>query len=85
MQVTVQSARRHLSKKLIRRGTRRRKDAVIAKGEMPVVRLIPIPRARFRIGQLKGQLKGRVPDFLAPMDEGELTSWAKAGSGGCPF
>jgi len=73
MQVTVQSARKNLSRLIdaVLAG----EEVVIAKDGVPVVRLAPIRRSRFKIGLLKGQLGGQAPDFLAPMSEDELASW----------
>ena len=55
-------------------------DIVIARGEQPVVRLVPIeqkPRGR-RFGALAG--KGRVTDaFFEPLPDDELALWAGEG------
>ena len=48
---------------------------VIAKGEKPVVRLVPIPQGKFRFGVLEPGALGDGPDFLAPLDEEELAAW----------
>jgi antitoxin (DNA-binding transcriptional repressor) of toxin-antitoxin stability system len=48
---------------------------VIAKGDEPVVRLVPIRRGRFKLGIVPRDALGEVPDFLAPMDEEELRTW----------
>lgn len=50
-------------------------DVVIAKENKPIVRLIPIPQGKFRIGLLAGRLTGPDPDFLTPMPEDELGLW----------
>jgi prevent-host-death family protein len=73
MQVTVHSAKTNLSKLID--AALAGEEVIIAKGKTPVVKLVPIPRSPFKIGLLKGQLSGPVPDFLAPMDEDELASW----------
>ncbi|TVR05862.1 MAG: type II toxin-antitoxin system prevent-host-death family antitoxin [Salinarimonadaceae bacterium] len=44
-------------------------DVVIARGEKPVARLLPVrPARRFRLGILAGKV-GSAPDFLKPMSE----------------
>ena len=50
-------------------------EVVIAKGEKPVVRLVPIPQGAFRFGVLGPGALGDGPDFLAPLDEDELAAW----------
>lgn len=71
-QVTIHAAKTNLSKLI--EAALRGEDVVIAKGSKPVVRLVPVTRGGFRIGLLKGKL-GAGPDFLEPMDEGELQVW----------
>jgi prevent-host-death family protein len=50
-------------------------DVVIVKGDKPVVRLVPIPQGKFKFGVLEPGAFGDGPDFLSPMDEGELAAW----------
>ena len=50
-------------------------EIVIAKGEKPVVRLVPIPQGAFRFGVLPLGALGLGPDFFAPLDEDELAAW----------
>jgi antitoxin (DNA-binding transcriptional repressor) of toxin-antitoxin stability system len=50
-------------------------EVVIAKGDKPVVRLVAIPQGQFKFGVLKRDALGQGPDFLSPMDEGELAAW----------
>jgi len=52
-------------------------DVVIAKGSQPVVRLVPIPQGRFKLGIMAGAL-GTIPDFLEPQDEADLDAWEGA-------
>jgi prevent-host-death family protein len=73
MQVTIHSAKTNLSK-LIEKALAG-EEVVIAKGNTPVVKLVPVSRSRFKIGLLEGKLTGPGPDFLAPMDEDELALW----------
>jgi antitoxin (DNA-binding transcriptional repressor) of toxin-antitoxin stability system len=45
---------------------------VIAKGDKPVVRLVPIPQGKFRFGVLPPGSLGEGPDFFALMDDEEV-------------
>jgi prevent-host-death family protein len=73
MQVTVHAAKTHLSKLI--EAALAGEEVVIARRRKPVVRLVPIPQGRFKIGVLEGQLTGPGPDFLEPLDEDELKRW----------
>ena len=74
-QFTVHAAKTHLSKLI--EATLAGDDVVIAKGNKPVVRLVAIPQAKFKIGLLEGKL-GSGPDFFEPMDEHALGDWEGA-------
>ena len=51
-------------------------EVVIARGRIPVVRLVPLPRSGVVFGLLKDRVPpGSAPDFLEPMDETELALW----------
>ncbi len=50
-------------------------EIVIAKGDKPVVRLVPIPQGKFKFGVLEPGALGEGPDFFTPMDEDELAAW----------
>ena len=71
-QVTVHAAKTHLSRLI--ESALAGEDVVIARGNIPVVRLVPVVKASFRIGPLAGQL-GSGPDFLAPLEGAELDAW----------
>jgi prevent-host-death family protein len=71
-QFTVHAAKTHLSKLI--EAALAGDDIVIAKGSKPVVRLVPIPSAKFKVGLLKGKL-GPGPDFFGPLDDAELEGW----------
>lgn len=70
--VTVHTAKTHLSKLI--EAALAGEEVVISRGNQPVVRLVPIPQAGFKIGLLSGQL-GAAPDFLTPMSDEELSVW----------
>lgn len=71
-QVTVHAAKTNLSKLID--AALAGEEIVIAKGNDPVVRLVPIERETFKFGVRKGQY-GEVPDFLEPMDPADLDLW----------
>lgn len=73
MQVTVHAAKTNLSKLI--EAALAGEEVVIAKGRRPVVKLVPIARAKFRIGILKGKVTGPGPDFFEPLGEDELDLW----------
>jgi len=76
MQVTIHAAKTNLSKLID--AALSGEEVVIAKGRKPVVKIVPIGQAPFKIGLLKGRIGGKGPDFFEPMDEEELTSWEGA-------
>jgi prevent-host-death family protein len=73
MQVTVHAAKTHLSKLI--EAALSGEEVVIARGRKPVVKLVPIPQGKFKIGLLKRELTGPGPDFFEPLDEDELALW----------
>lgn len=74
-QVNIHTAKTQLSKLI--EAALVGEDVVIAKGSQPVVRLVPIPQGRFKLGIMAGTL-GNIPDFLEPQDEGDLDAWEGA-------
>jgi len=72
-QVTIHAAKTQLSRLIA--AAVAGEEVVIAKGGKPIVRLVPIPQGRFTIGLMADRLTAPAPDFLAPMDEDELTLW----------
>ena len=73
MQVTVHAAKIQLSKLI--EAALRGEEVIIARGSEPVVQLVAIPKAAFKIGLLEGQVTGSGPDFFEPMDTDELAPW----------
>jgi prevent-host-death family protein len=71
--VTIHVAKTQLSKLIEAALTG--EEVVIAKGDKPVVRLVPIPQGQFKLGVLEQGALGDGPDFFAPMDEDELVAW----------
>lgn len=73
VQVTVHAAKTNLSKLI--EAVLAGEEVVIAKGKQPMVKIVPFPRSRFKIGVLKDQIAGPGPDFFEPMDDAELALW----------
>jgi antitoxin (DNA-binding transcriptional repressor) of toxin-antitoxin stability system len=71
-QVTIHAAKTNLSKLI--EAALGGEDIVIARGDKPVVRLVPVQRGAFKVGLLEGRL-GSVPDFLEPMPDADLDLW----------
>ena len=48
---------------------------MIARGDKPVLKLVPVPKQAFPFDVLAGDVEGPVPDFFEPMDEESLALW----------
>ena len=73
MQMNIAEAKAKLSELIA--AVERGEDVVIARGGVPVARLVPATQGRrFRIGMADGTL-ARCPDFLEPMAEDDLRAW----------
>ena len=72
--VTVHYAKTNLSR-LIKRALAG-EEIVIARGSVPVLRLVPIPRPKVnrKFGAMRGRA-GTSPAFFEPMTEAELKLW----------
>lgn len=76
MRITVHAAKTNLSRLIERAG--RGEEVVIARGDTPVVRLVPLarqPKGR-RFGAMKGRARTGAAFFEA-LPEGELRLWEK--------
>ncbi|RJF87517.1 type II toxin-antitoxin system Phd/YefM family antitoxin [Oleomonas cavernae] len=73
MKVTIHTAKTNLSKLI--EAALAGEEVVIAKGNKPMVKLVPLPQGNFRIGLLEDQLTGPGPDFFEPLAEDELVLW----------
>src|ERR1700726_4982725 len=74
--ITVHEEKTHLSK-LIERALRG-EDVVVHRGDVAVVRLVPVKRAvpRRRFGAMKGTIE--VPkSFFDPLPDAELAAWGR--------
>lgn len=72
MLCTVHNAKSQLSKLI--EAALSGEEVIIAKGSKPVVRLVAIPQTDFKLGLLAGKV-GATPDFLEPLDVGDLDAW----------
>lgn len=80
MQVTIHAAKTNLSKLI--KAALDGEDVVIARGDQPVVRLVPVGKKnKFVFGILADKLKDPPPDFFEPMSEEGLASWEGNDSG----
>ncbi|GHD17494.1 type II toxin-antitoxin system Phd/YefM family antitoxin [Tianweitania populi] len=73
MQVTVHAAKTNLSKLI--EAALSGEEVIIAKGKLPVVKIVPVAQGQFKVGLLKDQLTGTGPDFFEPMSDDELALW----------
>lgn len=73
MQVTIHAAKTNLSKLI--EAVQAGEEVVIARGKMPVARLVAVTRQKFKVGLLDKSLEGTAPDFLEPMSEQDLVLW----------
>ncbi len=72
-QYTVHAAKTNLSKLI--ESALNGEEVVIARGDEPVVRLVPVRKARFKFGVLAKELGDSSPDFFEPMSEEDLRLW----------
>jgi prevent-host-death family protein len=73
MLYTIHAAKTNLSKLIA--AVEAGEEVVIARGDKPVVRLVPVPKKEFKFGILPKELGDTMPDFLEPMTEEELLDW----------
>ncbi|MCA1493825.1 type II toxin-antitoxin system Phd/YefM family antitoxin [Sinorhizobium alkalisoli] len=73
MQVTIHNAKTNLSKLI--EAAKAGEEVIIAKGKIPVARIVAIPQNKFTIGLLEGKVTGDGPDFFEPMSEDDLALW----------
>lgn len=73
MKVTVHAAKTNLSKLI--EAALAGEEVIIARGDTPVVQLVPVTRSGFRYGGLPPEVAATMPDFLEPMSEEELADW----------
>ena len=74
--VTIHAAKTNLSRLIERACAGER--VVIARGKIPVARLVPVdaPKPRRRFGALKGRIRV-TKAFFAPLPDDELNAWGE--------
>lgn len=77
MQVKIHHAKTNLSKLI--QAALDGEEVVIARGDTPVVRLVPVRQNRFKLGLLPPEVAKGMPDFLEPMREEDLRLWEGRG------
>ena len=73
MQVTIHAAKTQLSKLI--EAAQNGEEVIIARGDVPVVKLTPIARPNFKFDLWKGQIAPPPDDFFDPLDEAEQALW----------
>jgi prevent-host-death family protein len=74
MQITIHAAKTNLSKLID--AALKGEEVIIARGDTPVVRLVPVEAKKaFKFGVIPELVGTQAPDFLEPMTEEELREW----------
>ena len=74
MQMNIHAAKTNLSKFI--EAAEQGEDVIIARGNKPAVRLVPVVEKRMiRFGVIPELVGTEPPDFLEPMSEEELQLW----------
>jgi prevent-host-death family protein len=74
MQITIHAAKTNLSKLI--EAVERGEEVIIARGDKPVAKLVPVVEKRkFKFGVIPELVGTKAPDFLEPMSEEELREW----------
>ena len=74
MQMTIHAAKTNLSKLID--AALKGEEVIIARGNTPVVRLVPVVEKKgFKFGVIPELVGTQAPDFLEPMTEEELREW----------
>ncbi len=73
MQVTIHAAKTNLSKLI--KAALAGEEVIIANGDKPVVKLVPMQGRRYQFGGLEGKLAPPPDDFFEPLSEDELAEW----------
>lgn len=73
MQYTVHAAKSQLSKLI--EAAERGEEVIIARRNIPAVRLVPVEKRKIKFGLLKHLVDTDPNDWFEPMDEEELALW----------
>jgi antitoxin (DNA-binding transcriptional repressor) of toxin-antitoxin stability system len=50
-------------------------EAIVANGDKPVVKLAALPKAQYKLGELRGQWPPPLDSFFAPLTREQLAGW----------
>ncbi len=73
MQVNIHEAKSQLSKLI--KAALAGEEVIIANGNRPVVKLVPVSASGFRLGGLVGKVAPPPDSFFDPLSEEELREW----------
>ena len=73
MQVNIHAAKSQLSKLI--KAALAGEEVIIAKGDEPVVKLVPLRRAGYRLGAMAGAIPAPPDSFFDPLGEDALDDW----------
>lgn len=73
MQVTINNAKEQLPELIA--AAQAGEEVIIADGDRPVARIVPLPVRPFRLGGLVGVVPPPPDDFFEPLSEDELREW----------
>ena len=73
MQFTIHAAKTQLSKLI--QAALAGEEVIIANGDTPVVKLVPLPRCGYKLGGLEGKVAPPPDEFFEPLSEAELAAW----------
>lgn len=73
MQVNIHKAKSQLSKLI--KAALAGEEVIIAHGNRPVVKLVPVPSKGYRLGGLEGVIPPPPDSFFDPLTEEELREW----------
>jgi antitoxin (DNA-binding transcriptional repressor) of toxin-antitoxin stability system len=73
MQVTIQAAESQLEKLID--AARAGEEVIIANGDKPIAKLVPITQLNFKFDMWKGKIAPPPDDFFDPLSEEEQALW----------
>lgn len=73
MQVNIHAAKSQLSKLI--QAALAGEEVIIANGDRPVVKLVPLAPAGYRLGGKIGEIAAPPDTFFEPLDEAALGDW----------
>ncbi len=73
MQFSIHAAKTQLSKLI--RAALAGEEVIIANGDTPLVKLVPSPRAGYKLGGLEGKIASPSDEFFGPLGGADLSDW----------